>query len=105
MNNLGVVAAETTPVQTVKKTSWMDTFNKVVNNVVQPAANVYTQIKTASGGGAVITPQPVSTGAGTQTYIPPPAPENNTTRNIIIAGVGVGALATIIYFATRKKKK
>lgn len=99
--SLGDVAVQAAA---VAKPSIWDNINNVLTKVVQPAANVYTQIKTN---------QPVSTatapGYTQPSYLPtaappPPAPEpDNTKKYLLIGGVAL-LVGTGIYFATRKKK-
>lgn len=102
MNGFGDVAIQSTA---VAKPSVWDSISNVLTKVVQPAANVYTQIKTN---------KPANQTANTSMYpnqnfpAAPPAPAqektDNTMKYAVLGGVGLLA-ATGIYFATRKRKK
>ncbi|MGL6121653.1 MAG: LPXTG cell wall anchor domain-containing protein [Shewanella sp.] len=90
---------------TNKPTVW-DNISNVLTKVVQPAANVYTQIKTNQvktpgyvppSGGAYV---PVT---NQSTPIPMAQPADNSKKYLLIAGV-VLLTGTGLYFLTRKKK-
>jgi hypothetical protein len=108
MNNtfmgFGDVAVQSTAV--AKPSAW-DKIGNVLTNVVKPAADIYTQVKTGQQQptGTVsnpsMYPQPFPT---TQTPPPPAATENNTKKYLIIGGVGLLAV-TGIFLATQKKGK
>lgn len=99
--SLGDVAVQAAA---VAKPSVWDTIGNVITKVVQPAANVYTQIKTN---------QPVqsstSPGYTQPSYLPtsappPPAPEPDNTKKYLMIGGAILIAGTGIYFLTRKKK-
>ncbi|HMG94365.1 MAG TPA: LPXTG cell wall anchor domain-containing protein [Chryseolinea sp.] len=99
--SLGDVAVQAAA---VAKPSVWDNINNVITKVVQPAANVYTQIKTNQ-------PVPTSTTPGytPQPYLPsappPPTPAVDNTKKYLMIGGAVLLGGTVIYFVTRKKKK
>lgn len=103
MSGLGDVAVQSAA---VAKPNVFDKISSVLTNVVKPAADIYTQVKTGqqSQPGTVVSnpqmyPQPMPT-----TAPPPPAVETDNTKKYLLIG-GVGLLAvTGIYFMTRKKK-
>ncbi|MBL0744588.1 hypothetical protein [Chryseolinea lacunae] len=92
-------------------TNWMDKLNNVITKVVQPATNVYTQIKTGNNATSqqpaapanpwVTNPDPNPT-PGT----PAPAAESNTLKYVMIAGgVALAGIATYFVVSSSKKKK
>ncbi len=96
----------TAPPQTVapnKFNNALTTISNALTNVVKPAADIYSQVKTGS--------QPGSPSSSTPAYSPDvvspavvPAPLANTKKYLMIGGVVVLA-GTAVYFLTRKKKK
>lgn len=100
----GDVAVQSTALPTAPKINWVDSVSNVINKIVTPGVNAYTQIKTAGQ-----TPQPGSTTptyTPTSTYTPAPAapaPQDNTKKYLLIGGALVLA-AGGIYLVTRKKK-
>jgi hypothetical protein len=111
MSGFGDVAVQS---QAVQQPSVWDKVGNILTNVVQPAANIYTQVTTKPSSGS-------PTGVANTTMYPNPSPgggaipyagsdderrENARTmkKYLTIGGVTL-ALATGIYFATRKKKK
>jgi hypothetical protein len=96
-----VVPATSTPSPSV----W-DKINTVITKVAQPAANVYTQIKTnqAANQSGAVTPSP----SVFPTSVTQPAPEvqpvDNTKKYLMIGGAVLVA-GVLIYVVTKKKGK
>src|SRR5688572_30309409 len=90
---------------TAQPTFW-DKANAIITKVVQPAANVYSQVvnKPAAPGGAY---QPIQTAyptptSSTQGAQDPGAPKTDNTKKYLVIGGVIVLVGTGIYFATRK---
>lgn len=95
----------TAPPQTVAPSGFQNALtniNSVLTNVVKPAADIYQQVKPQGSGGSSSTVPTYSPNV-TAPATPPPAPQSNTGKYLLIGGVVILAGAGI-YFATRKKK-
>lgn len=106
---MGLGADVANQVATTQPSFW-DKANTILTKVVQPAANIYSQVVNKPTSTPGVIQQPTSTYFPTNdptTNDTPGAdlrPKNNTTKYLIIGGV-VLAVGTGIYFATRKSKK
>lgn len=105
MGNLGVDVA-TTSTGMAKPSVW-DTINNVLTKVVQPAANVYTQVVTKTPGAtAPFIPQPGGAYPQvTDQSPPPPAAEPDNTKKYLLIGGAVIIVGTTIYFIAKPKRK
>lgn len=113
LNGLGITIPDFSALTTAapKPTFWQNLTKTVntVSNVVKPVAStaqsVISTVQTAKAGGSVTVP-------GTSlTYNPIPQPQPTTGFKLstpVKIGIGVAVVTvagTVIYFATRKKKK
>jgi cell division protein FtsN len=100
----GDVAMQTA-VATQQPTFW-DKINNVITKVVQPAANVYTQVTNKpSVPGVIQQPAPYVTNTNSSTPPPPAQEEKDNTKKYLLIGTGVILAGTAIFLVTRKSKK
>lgn len=102
LNGFGDVAVQSTAV--AQPTTW-DKIGNILNNVVKPAADIYSQVKQPSGSSSQPAPTaPTPAPWNSTTSTPAPAAQDNTKKYLLLGGLGIGAVAAI-YFVTRKKGK
>lgn len=103
-NGFGDVAVQSAA---VAKPSVWDNISNVLTNVVKPAADIYTQVKTGQqqpGGSQVSNPTMYPQPMPTNQPQPAPTSDGSMKKYLLIGGVGLLAVGGI-YLATRKKGK
>lgn len=101
-----VTATDAAVISQAAKPSVIDNISNILTKVVQPAAQVYSTVKTNSGGGSSSsTALPGYQPAQVVSSNPLPVAEPSNAKKYLLIGGVIVLAGTGIYFATRKKKK